>query len=128
MSFAKLLEKFTFAPKGWPSGQKPYSNRLTYEDLINAESELGKTLFGPIPMGHQREFFKHKNNVWIWHEGWTDQAGTPQEITIRYEVRPTGVFKKNAGGDYQKIEGEELDNFRRAAKSYLELVKSKLYC
>ncbi len=108
--------------------RKTYSNRLSYDDLINAESKLGRTLFGPIPEGHQREFFKHKSNVWIWHESWANQFGDIEQMTIRYEVRPNGVFKKLSGGVYQKIEGAELDNFRQAAKSYLELVKSKLYC
>ena len=106
----------------------PYSNKLNYEDLINAESELGRTLFGPIPAGRQREFFKSKNNVWIWHENWTDEFGKMQDMTIRYEIRPEGVFKKVANGDYAKIDGTELINFRQAAKKYLELVKTKLYC
>lgn len=106
----------------------PYSNKLSYEDLINAESELGKTIFGPVPDGHNREFFKHKGNVWFWHEDWSDSFGKLQNMTIRYEVRPAGVYKKVPGGSYVKIEGEELDNFRQAAKSYLELVKTKLYC
>lgn len=110
------------------SGRLHYTSKLTYEDLINAESKLGRTLFGPIPAGHQREFFQHKKNVWIWHESFTNQVGRLEEMTIRYEVRPTGVYKKPLHGNYQKIEGAELDNFRRAARSYLALVKSKLYC
>lgn len=105
-----------------------YSNRLTYEELMNAESELGQTLFGPVPAGHQRKFFQSKPNVWIWYEGFVNQVGKYEEMTIRYEVRPTGVFKKPAGGHYERIEGEELNNFRRAAHGYLELVKTKLYC
>ena len=111
------------ANKTWKRQGKP-----SYEDLMNAESELGRTLFGPIPAGHQREFFAAKKNVWIWHEQWTNYAGEVQEMTIRYEVRPTGVFKRANGGTYQKIGGEELNNFRRAAQAYLGLVKSKLYC
>ena len=95
---------------------------------MNAESELGRTLFGPIPYGRQREFFKSRNNVWIWHENWVNEFGDSQNITISYEVRPAGVYKKSAGKPYIKIEGEELDNFRQAAKNYLELVKAKLYC
>lgn len=105
-----------------------YTNKLSYNDLINAESALGRTLFGPIPAGHQREFFAARKNVWIWHESWEDQAGVLQDMTIRYEVRPTGVFKRAGQGNYEKIEGDELDNFRRAARSYLNLVKTKLYC
>ena len=109
--------------------EKPvYNNRLTYGDLINAESALGRTLFGPIPTGHKREFFAAKKNVWIWYESWTDAAGVLQDMTVRYEVRPTGVYKRAGRGSYKKIEGEELNNFRRAAHSYLTLVKSKLYC
>lgn len=103
-------------------------NGFSYEDLVNAESALGRTLFGPIPEGHQREFFESRPNVWIWHESFVNQLGRIEEMTIRYEVRPTGVYKKPLGGSYEKIEGMELDNFRRAAKGYLELVKTKLYC
>ncbi|MBQ3473929.1 hypothetical protein IJH24_00655 [Candidatus Saccharibacteria bacterium] len=105
-----------------------YSNKLSYDDLVNAESELGRTLFGPIPVGHNREFFKHKGNVWIWHEDWSDAFGKIQDMTIRYEVRPEGVFKKVTGAPYVKIKGAELENFCQAAKNYLELVKTKLYC
>ncbi|MBR3180131.1 hypothetical protein IKF57_01180 [Candidatus Saccharibacteria bacterium] len=105
-----------------------YSNRFTYDELIEAESRLGSTLFGPVPLGHERKFFAHKKNVWIWHESWHNQFGKLEELTIRYEVRPTGVYKKLAGKDYKKLEGTELDNFRKAAASYLDLVKTKLYC
>ena len=98
----------------------------TIEDKINAESELGRTIFGPIPAGHQREFFEHKKNIWIWHESWLD-SGQNQEITIRYEVRPNGVFKKVNGSPYYKLEGAELSNFVQATRRYLELIKTELY-
>lgn len=120
--------KFLNSPFAVFRKEKSYSNRLQLEDLINAESELGRTLFGPIPAGHQREFFEHKKNVWIWHESWVNELGQEQGVTIRYEVRPDGVFKKPSGEKYQKIEGAELDNFRQAARGYLNLVKTKLYC
>ena len=123
MSLKELLK----SPFGVINTAK-YTNKLSYEDLVNAESELGRTLFGPIPVGHQREFFTSKKNVWIWHESWVDALGVAQEMTIRYEVRPTGVYKKPNGGKYTKIEGAELANFRQAARSYLTLVKTKLYC
>ena len=109
--------------------EKPvYTNKLSYDDLINAESELGRTLFGPIPVGHRREFFAARKNVWNWHESWQDKFGALQDLTVRYEVRPTGVYKRANQGGYERIEGEELKNFRRAAHLYLDLVKSKLYC
>ncbi len=126
-----LKELLGFSKKpGFIIGQKQptYTNKLSYDDLINAESALGRTLFGPIPAGHQREFFKHKENVWIWYESWLDEVGKEQTITIRYEVRPAGVYKKVAGSSYKKLEGAELNNFRMAARNYLNLVKTKLYC
>lgn len=100
---------------------------VPFANLIDEESKLGRTLFGPIPEGHQREFFEHKKNVWIWYDGWQDENGGIQGITIRYEVKPEGVFKKTPGNPYVKLEGEELDNFRRAAHMYLDLIKTKLY-
>ncbi len=127
MSFKKLLNN----PSGLFRIASPipehYSNRLTYDELVNAESAYGRTIFGPIPEGHQREFFEHRKNVWIWYESWVDKNGLIANQTIRYEVRPAGVYKKIAGQNYQKIEGKELDNFRSAAKTYLKLVKTNLY-
>lgn len=98
----------------------------TLEDKINLESELGRTIFGPIPAGHQREFFEHRKNLWIWHESW-DELGKRHEITIRYEVRPGGVFKKVNGSAYYKLEGPELQNFLAATRRYLYLIKTQLY-
>ena len=120
MSLKKLLE---LTPRS-----ARYTTKFSYEDLINAESALGRTVFGPIPEGHRREFFESKRNVWIWHESFVNKVGQLEEMTVRYEVRPTGVYKKPAGGVYEKITGDELNNFRKAAKEYLKLVKSKLYC
>lgn len=105
-----------------------YSGRFNIDDLINAESKLGRTIFGPIPDGHQREFFESKKNVWIWHESFVDNNGKRNTLTVRYEVKPNGVFKRINQGNYEKIEGSELENFCKAARSYLSLVKAKLYC
>lgn len=114
MSLKDLLKPTTIRP------------RMTHGDLINAESALGRTLFGPIPEGHQREFFRAEKNVWIWHESWEDFSGR-KENTVRYEVRPSGVFKKQLGEQYVKIEGAELENFRKALHAYLKIVKNQLY-
>ena len=105
---------------------RPAAKPRTLEDKINAESELGRTIFGPIPAGHQREFFEHRKNLWIWHESWTEM-GQPRAITLRYEVRPNGVFKKTNGSAYYKLEGMELNNFVKATRKYLELIKTQLY-
>ena len=127
MSFAELL-KLPKLPLIFRADSSRYSSKPSYDDLVNAESELGRTIFGPIPSGHQREFFMAKSNVWIWHESFSASDGNLNEMTIRYEVRPAGVYKKATGTGYRKIEGAELENFRQATKTYLELVKTKLYC
>ncbi|MBR2588897.1 hypothetical protein IKE84_00965 [Candidatus Saccharibacteria bacterium] len=100
--------------------------RLTEADLINAESSLGAMLFGPIPKGHRREFFRFKHNVWIFHESWFEN-GEKRETTITYEVRENGVYKIPLGGEYVKIRGAELENFCRATAEYLKLIKTRLY-
>ena len=112
---------------GYHGNPHRYSNRLTYEELINAESKLGKTIFGPVPPGHTREFFEYRKNIWIWHESFVDINGVTQDMTIRYEVRPEGVYKRPNNGSYSRIDGAELDNFRKAAKAYLQLIKTRLY-
>ena len=127
MSHQKYLGKSVFRLPTKPVS-RAYSNKLTLNELINAESALGRTLFGPIPDGHRREFFTSEKNVWFWHESWINNLGNLEEMTIRYEVHPDGVYKRLNQEGYQKIKGEELDNFRLAAKSYLKLIKQKLYC
>ncbi len=88
-------------------------------DLINAESTLGRTVFGPIMPGHQREFFLLKKNVWIWYE---------DGYTMRYEIRQNGVYKRvNEDEKYTKVTGEELENFKNATKAYLKLIKQSIY-
>ena len=99
----------------------------TRADLINAESRLCSKLFGTIPAGHRREFFHDRDNIWIWHEGWTDESHRTRQLTVRYEVRPNGVFKKLSAGKYLKLEGAELENFRRATHAYLKVIKQELY-
>ncbi|MBQ6375820.1 hypothetical protein IJJ37_02750 [Candidatus Saccharibacteria bacterium] len=102
--------------------------KYTYDELLNAESALGRTLFGPIPAGHQREFFALRRNVWMWYENWFDEKGHVEELILRYEVRPDGVYKKPGDGSYVQIHGDELKNFATAVRSYYSLVKTQLYC
>ena len=101
--------------------------RPSRAELINAESKLGSTIFGPVPAGHRREFFHDRENVWIWHEDWTDQDQHTRQLTVRYEVRPSGVYKKISAGKYIQLKGAELENFRQATKVYLHIIKQKLY-
>ncbi len=103
---------------GRSAPNKDDRRRAVERDLINAESALGRTIFGQITPGHTREFFCLKRNVWIWHE---------DGVTVRYEVRENGVFKQIGKGNYNKITGTELENFRNATKAYLKLVRTNLY-
>ena len=47
---------------------------------------------------------------------------------FRYVYKKIQIKIQEKRGNYEKIEGEELNNFRRAAHLYLDLVKTKLYC
>ncbi|MBR3264142.1 hypothetical protein IKF94_02860 [Candidatus Saccharibacteria bacterium] len=118
-NFAKLKKSKIFKSSG-------KHLKLTEDDLINAESRLGATLFGPIPAGHRREFFRYRHNIWVYHESWTE-GGKKRESTITYQVRENGVYKCPLGGEYIKITGPELTNFKRATIEYLKLIKSNLY-
>lgn len=104
-----------------------HKRRPSRAELINAESRLGSQIFGPIPAGHRREFFHDQRNIWIWYEGWVDEYNHFQQLTVRYEVRPTGVYKKIAAGQYVRLNPPEQENFRHAAHVYLQLVKQQLY-
>ena len=137
MSTAKLLKKRGAkvkklrgekGPTVWRVGNyRRYATQLGYNDILTAESALGRTLFGPVPAGHRREFFTPRKNVWLWYESWTDAAGVWHDMTIRYEVRPAGVYKLPSGGIYTRLEGVELSNFATAVRSYTSLVKAQLY-
>ena len=88
-------------------------------NLINAESSVGRMVFGQVQPGHSREFFCLKKNVWIWYE---------DGITVRYEVRKGGVYKRVENEEhFHKIEGVELQNFINATKTYLKLIKQSIY-
>lgn len=120
--------QYQASPQSAPNVQYGRSSvRVTRADLINAESKLGSTIFGPIPAGHRREFFHDQQNVWIWHEDWQDGHHNTHQMTVRYEVRTSGVYKKVSTGKYFKLEGDELDNFRRATHAYLYVIKQHLY-
>ncbi len=116
-------------PVAEPLNIKParFKRRMSHDDLLNEESRLGSTIFGPIPAGHHREFFHDHNNVWIWYESWRDANRHQRQITVRYEIRPTGVYKKFTAGKYTPLDGAELHNFRKATHAYLKVIREGLY-
>ena len=99
---------------------------LTERQLIQMESEIGQTLFGPIPEGHRREFFNLDARTWIWYEEYTENSAV-KTITTRYEVQDKGILKVQDGARYSFLEGEELENFALAVQMYYERISRQVY-
>lgn len=102
--------------------------KYTERDLLRMESAIGRELFGPVPQGHQREFFCLDNRTWIWYEHWTDpQTQQPKEATTRYEIHSNGIIKIQEGQAYKVLEGQELKNLEAAVKIYHQRVMLEVY-
>jgi hypothetical protein len=104
--------------------QRSYQHEKEY---IAREAAVGARILGPIPSGHEREFFCLDRNTWIWHESWKDESSKYQEFTVNYEVDPTGILKRVNGGSYTKLQGEELARFDRAIRTYYVEVARQVY-
>ena len=101
--------------------------KLTERELIQLESEIGGTLFGPIPAGHARQFFNLDKTTWIWYEEFSDKSGKKHSVTTRYEVQEKGILKAQDGAKYSYLEGQELENFAVAVQAYYEQVMRGVY-
>lgn len=91
--------------------------------LIRQFADIGGQLFGPVPKGHQRQFFCLDRHTWIWHEEWLDGQGKRQIITTQYTIRPNGILKLQSGQGYQPVSLEEGRNLYRAARLYYQRVE-----
>jgi hypothetical protein len=103
------------------SNNKPDQTTSIIDNLIRQEAQIGGQLFGPIPKGHDRQFFCLDEHTWVWHETWTDRNGSHNTNT-RYEIRPNGVFKVQNGGTYQSLSDSESKNLLRAAQLYVNKI------
>lgn len=92
--------------------------------LLRKEAKIGGKLFGPVPKGHRREFFRLDSHTWVWHEEWLDQDGHPQATTTRYDVRSDGILKVQDNGQYRALDREETRNLYYATQLYREKVGS----
>lgn len=101
--------------------------KLTDRELLNLESAIGAQLFGPVALGHRREFFCLDEATWIWHEEWFDDKKKLQTATTRYEVQDKGILKVQGGARYSYLEGEELTNLLLAIRMYYERVMREVY-
>lgn len=97
---------------------------FVHKQLLRRDAKTGGQLFGPLPKGHERQFFCLDEHTWIWHEQWIDKNGQDQSITTRYDIRPNGIIKIQNGGVYQRLSRNEAANFRRATKLYISRVKA----
>jgi hypothetical protein len=89
--------------------------------LLRREARIGGKLFGPLPKGHDRQFFCLDEHTWVWHESWIDQKGQKRTLSTRYEVRPEGILKVQNGG-YQQLTRNEVKNLLKAAELYQDRV------
>lgn len=123
--FKKTVHLFT---GGVVSPKKRSVKKYSERDLLRAESAVGRSLFGPIPAGHQREFFCLDERTWIWYERWIDPATKkPVEQTTRYEVHSNGIIKIQEGEPYKVLEGEELRNLESAVRMYHERIMRDIF-
>lgn len=102
--------------------------RLTERELIQLESQIGVTIFGPLP-AHvtRREFFNLDETTWLWHEEIKHPDGRTEELTTRYEVQERGILKIQPNYQYSYLEGAELENFVLAVTTYYEQVARRVY-
>lgn len=100
---------------------------VTEEQLISRESQIGRLLFGDVPIGHEREFFNVNEHVWIWYESWRDELGKKQQRIVKYDVRLSGVWKRIDEGLPEPLAGAELENFVAAMGIYFQQVMHEVY-
>jgi hypothetical protein len=89
--------------------------------LLRREAQIGGTVFGPVPKGHNRQFFRLDSHTWVWYEAWTEN-GKQRSITTRYEMRPNGVLKVQDGKPYQRLTDDEARNLYNALEAYRQKV------
>ena len=104
-----------------------FGSKLSRRQLIQKESEIGGSLFGPVPEGHHRQFFNLNRRTWIWYEEWADENGKQHSMTTRYEVHKNGILKVQEGTLYHFIEGQELANLVTAIQAHYERVARDVY-
>ena len=95
---------------------------LLQRKLMRREAEIGGKLFGPVPKGHNRQFFCLDERTWVWHEEWVDRSGQKKAATTRYELTQTGLLKVQDGGVYQRLSRDEAKNLYNALHLYKQKV------
>jgi hypothetical protein len=96
-------------------------------DLIRQEAAVGRHVFGPIPEGHSREFFRVDKGTWVWQESWIDDNRLKQERHTKYVVRDKDIVKSVNNGSYERVTIAEAENFEAAVHEYVSRVDKEVY-
>lgn len=132
MNVMQKAMRLVFADDAKPMLQLRRKNRplkkMSERELIQLESQIGATIFGPKPEHvTRREFFNLDETTWIWHEEIIGVDGKSEELTTRYEIQERGILKIQPNYQYSYLEGTELQNFVLAVKEYYERVAREVY-
>jgi hypothetical protein len=115
------METAVMLPKILP--RSPEEKQAALErKLMRKEAQIGGRLFGPVPKGHNRQFFCLDEHTWVWHEEWIDKTGTRKVVTTQYDVRPSGILKLQNGRVYQRLSREETRNLYLITQLYHQRV------
>lgn len=96
--------------------------------LMRRESQIGATLFGPVPAGHQRDFFCLDERTWVWAERWFDaHERVEKSMQVQYEFQSRGVLKRVDGVAVGFVKGSELARLLEAIYTYHHRVKQEIY-
>jgi len=96
-------------------------------DLIRREAIIGRQVFGPIPDGHRREFFRVDKGTWVWQETWTDDNRQKQHRHTKYILRDNDIVKSVNSGSYERVSIAEAKNFEAAVHEYAKRVDKEVY-
>ncbi len=124
----KLITGFDLPVNSQPGKaptHKQYHQRRN--QLIQAEAAIGGKLFGPVPRGHEREFFCLDRYTWVWYESWHHPLHGAQQMMVQYETQPNGVLKTVNGAIAGYVEGKELDHLLQAIEQYYTRVSKEVY-
>lgn len=96
-------------------------------DLIRQEAMIGRHVFGPIPEGHKRDFFRVDKGIWVWQETWVDDNRQKQHRHTKYVVRNNDIVKSVNSGSYVRLSIEEAKNLESAVHEYVKRVGKEVY-